>query len=76
MAARRTAFESTGLPQLMFKIIRTAFDPLPMAFSRPFQVRSQWQHSAGHVRCQHCIVGDNCILPVHGTPFGLLPLAQ
>ncbi|GAX77106.1 hypothetical protein CEUSTIGMA_g4552.t1 [Chlamydomonas eustigma] len=37
MAARRTAFESVGLPQLMFKIIRTAYEPLPMKFSRQFQ---------------------------------------
>ncbi|GIL82931.1 hypothetical protein Vretifemale_11833, partial [Volvox reticuliferus] len=37
MAARRTAFEALGLPQLMFKILRVAYDPLPPQFSRPFQ---------------------------------------
>ncbi|EFJ41490.1 hypothetical protein VOLCADRAFT_68198, partial [Volvox carteri f. nagariensis] len=37
MAARRTAFEALGLPQLMFKILRVAYDPLPTQFSRPFQ---------------------------------------
>ncbi|PNH05963.1 putative serine/threonine-protein kinase [Tetrabaena socialis] len=37
MAARRTAFEAFGLPQLMFKILRTAYEPLPPQFSRPFQ---------------------------------------
>ncbi|KXZ54767.1 hypothetical protein GPECTOR_4g837 [Gonium pectorale] len=37
MAARRTAFEAFGLPQLMFKILRVAYEPLPPHFSRPFQ---------------------------------------
>ncbi len=49
MAARRTAFESVGLPQLMFKIIRTAYEPLPMVFSRPFQqLVCVWVLAAAH----------------------------
>ena len=37
MAARRTAFEASCLPQLLVKIMRNTFEPLPSHFSRPFQ---------------------------------------
>ena len=39
IAARKTAFQSIGLPQLMYKIIKTDFEPLPHGrFSRPLQL--------------------------------------
>lgn len=37
MATRRTAFEAKGMPQLMVKILRNAYTPLPSHVTRPFQ---------------------------------------
>jgi len=36
MAARKTAFEAKGMPQLMVKILRNAYQPLPSYLSRQF----------------------------------------
>lgn len=36
MAARHTAFEAKGMPQLMVKIMRNAYQPLPSHFTRNF----------------------------------------
>ncbi|WIA15886.1 hypothetical protein OEZ85_012635 [Tetradesmus obliquus] len=37
MAARRPAFDARGLPQLVVKILRNAYMPLPLSCSRPLQ---------------------------------------
>ena len=37
MAARRPAFNGGSLPQLLVRIMRNDFEPLPSHFSRPFQ---------------------------------------
>ncbi|MEW5317535.1 MAG: hypothetical protein WDW38_008823 [Sanguina aurantia] len=37
IATRRTPFEAMGLPQLMFKILRNDYAPLPPHFSYPFR---------------------------------------
>uniref|UniRef100_A0A061R280 non-specific serine/threonine protein kinase n=1 Tax=Tetraselmis sp. GSL018 TaxID=582737 RepID=A0A061R280_9CHLO len=36
MAARKTAFQAKGMPQLMIKIMRNAYQPLPSYLSRQF----------------------------------------
>lgn len=38
MAVRKSAFEARGLPQLMVKILRNAYTPLPSRFSQPFKM--------------------------------------